>query len=239
MAKVKGPQIADAEIALSIGQASVEHDEAPRAAEDLHLERIKREDRALERLENYYNGRSQVEMDLIGEYAAHLHEPDYRQKWDLIPAVRLTKIWSDYVKLGFVRDEKGLDKLADLMVENIQKIAVNNILCGHEQDDPIEFATSITGEGYPEGYFEQLPHFFDDEKGNWRISDYAIKKLIGLAIDILDASSAEDKLQFMDRVLNVVHQRSDLSSWFIEGGRSTLNQLSSVDDEDDHNDQDG
>jgi hypothetical protein len=51
MPRAKVPQITDVEIDLAIEQGSADPDEAPRATEDLHLERG---DRALERLENYF-----------------------------------------------------------------------------------------------------------------------------------------------------------------------------------------
>ena len=56
--------------------------------------------------------------------------------WDLVPAPRLIKIWNDYMKTGFVRDEKGIDMIAEIILTNIAKLNVNTILCGHEQQRP-------------------------------------------------------------------------------------------------------
>jgi GNAT superfamily N-acetyltransferase len=39
------------------------------------------------------------------------------------------------------------------------------------------------------------------------------------------AKTAEQKLQTIDHMLSIVHQRSDLAGWFVEGGRKTLSQL--------------
>jgi 2'-5' RNA ligase/8-oxo-dGTP pyrophosphatase MutT (NUDIX family) len=175
---------------------------------------------------SHIEGQDAAAQQIIEEYTAHLKQKNYRQKWTLVPAARLKKIWNDYAKTGFVRDEKGIDDIAWIIANNINKLEVNTILCGHEQQDPIQYAEGITGDQYPDGYFEKLEHFFDDEKGNWRISDFAMNKLTNLAIQLSEAPTAEQKLQLIDRVLNIVHQRSDLASWFIEGGSNTLSQLS-------------
>lgn len=58
------------------------------------------------------------------------------------------------------------------------------------------------------------------------ISDYGLKPLEDLLIELLHASTPEEKLLIIDRMLNVVHQRSDIADWFVEGGSHALQQLS-------------
>ena len=170
-------------------------------------------------------GEQSAAASILDEYKAHLTQKNYRQKWSLVPAARLIKIWNDYAKTGMVRDTKGMDNITGIIVTNIHKLKVNTILCGHEQDDPVKYANSITEETYPENYFEILENFFNDEKGMWRISDFAIKPLQKLAYQLVATANPEEQLQLVDKVLNIVHQRSDLSSWFVQGGFQTLNQL--------------
>lgn len=64
-----------------------------------------------------------------------------------------------------------------------------------------------------------------DENGQWILSDYGLDKLTKLAFDLLGETSSENKLLLLDRVLNVIHQRSDLSSYFIKGGKQVLDSL--------------
>ena len=40
------------------------------------------------------------------------------------------------------------------------------------------------------------------------------------------AKTPEEKIVIIDQILNVAHQRSDLASWFIEGGSYSLSKLS-------------
>ena len=46
-------------------------------------------------------------------------------------------------------------------------------------------------------------------------------------LKLLRAKGPEEKLLLIDRMLNVVHQRSDIAEWFVEGGSRALAQLSS------------
>ena len=43
-------------------------------------------------------------------------------------------------------------------------------------------------------------------------------KLFALASKLLRQNEYDQKLYIIDRILNIVHQRSDLASWFVEGG---------------------
>jgi hypothetical protein len=177
-------------------------------------------------VEDYRERQDQVANNIIEEYGKSIGKDGYRQRWSLVPAGRLTKIWNDYAKLGFVRDEKGIDNIADTVLENIHKIQVNNVLTGHSEESIEDFTDRILGEKHDADYYSELsPSFFDDEKGNWRLTDFAANKLADGAITLMRAKTPEEKLQAIDHILNIVHQRSDLSSWFVEGGQKTLNAI--------------
>lgn len=170
-----------------------------------------------------------IAEQILNEYQANLGNKGYKQKWEVVPAARLIKIWNDYAKTSVVRDEKGIDDIAWIITKNIYKLQVNTLLCGHESDNPVEFAKGILGDELPEDFFDQQESFFEDEKGAWRLSDYAMKPLVVERDKLEMAQTPEQKLQIVDRILNIVHARSDLSSWFVQGGTKTLNQLAGTD----------
>lgn len=178
---------------------------------------------------SYYEGMNDAAESIISEYEAHMGDKSYRQKWQVVPSARLIKIWNDYAKTGFVRDEKGMDDIAWTVLYNIWKIHANTILCGHTSEDASSFAEGVIGENLEEKYgrdiFEDDISFFEDEHGSWRISDYALDPLVKASEKIESATTAEQKLQAVDHILNIVHARSDLSGWFVQGGKATLNQL--------------
>ena len=182
----------------------------------------------------HFDDEMTVAMDILDEYKRHKDDPNYRMRWDLVPAARLIKIWNDYMKTGFVRDEKGINMIAGIVLTNIAKLNVNTILCGHTQHDPVAYAQDLLGdddEPLPEDYFDNDTAFFKDKNGSWLISDYALKPLSHLELQLRKAKTAEQKLQTIDKILNVIHMRSDLSSWFVQGGQATLNRLAGTGDD--------
>ncbi len=179
--------------------------------------------------ESFFEREEIVATEVINEYIQHVRQKKYRQQWNVVPAARLIKIWEDYMKTGFVRDSAGLSQIAETIIDNALKIYINSILCGHSPMHPEEYAADIMERNgitkkFPENYFERAPDFFDTPAGGWRLSDQS-ERLINLAQGVFLAKSDEDKLQALDKVLQFSHPRSDLSSWLVQGGRTTLNRL--------------
>jgi len=234
-----------------------------------------------------------------------------RIPWRVVPFARLKKIWEDYMKLGFVRDEKGLDMIDGIMIGNAFLLNALTMLSGHTSEDPDDYFDEAWG-GYVEDYIGRMgrqvdrsnyedpnqteinfenpklgykeksktiktnsfvpnPNFefkntlFDeyttnnaeelaklnddqlkerlidilknnfydyysvDSKGIDIMSDYGSKPLVTLAFQLRKATRPEDKVTIIDKMLNVVHQRSDMASWFVQGGSSALSNISGYD----------
>ena len=62
--------------------------------------------------------------------------------------------------------------------------------------------------------------------GSDAISDYGIQPIIKLLDQYKEDSTPEETLVIVNKVLDVYHQRGDLSSIFIQGGRSSLSKVS-------------
>lgn len=111
-----------------------------------------------------------------------------------------------------------LREIVESIINNIVKLYANTILSGHTPEDPSEYFEDV-------GMSTNDSDFFD-----WidNISDYALEPLFGDAIALLTTKNPQDWILIIDRVFNRVHQRSDLSELFIEGGRSALDRLSNA-----------
>ena len=208
----------------ALKEARLEAQKAERVAEEPEGEKkpVTGKEISDETFYDYHEQNDEITRNMLDEYGKR---KGHRQSWDVASASRTKKIWADYAKMGFVRDEKGIDKIAGQIITNIQKINANNILSGHTEEDPVEHAQNLLDKKIPENYFNKIDDFITDDKGAWRISDYAIKELNDNALQLQQAKTSEQKLAIIDKVLNIVHQRSDLASWFIEGGTKTLNDL--------------
>lgn len=167
------------------------------------------------------SAKAQVWYDFIAN-------PNGRQRWNLIPAERAIKIWHDYGEFGVVRDENGINKIADIVVENIFKLWANTIFASHTEINPQYEIDDIYGENAPQFTEELQDKFADyimDNNGMWRISDYAMQPLLNDALKILSANNSEDKLRACDMAFNRIHARSDIAGLFISGGVATLNKM--------------
>ena len=170
-----------------------------------------------EAVEEVTSKQYEVEYQVLKEF---FDNPNGTQPWRLIPAARLKKIWTDYSNTGVVRDEKGVDQIADVMIENALKLKTNTELCGHSPFSPEEIASR-----WDFDWDEKIAERFYDYCPSNRISDYATEPLVTLAAQLQHASSAEQKVRLIDRMLNVVHMRGDIAALFVEGGSMSLTEL--------------
>ena len=162
----------------------------------------------------------------IGLIADFFRDPHGRQPWPVVPAALLIKIWSDRAKQGFIRNTKGLDNIADRMIANTVRLQTNTELCGHTQRDPADVIDDVYDDVE---WTEELGDLFGnhclDDYGQWRISDYAMDKLMDDAIELFAEQNANKKMVIIDRMLNRVHCRGDIASYYVEGGSRTLGHL--------------
>ena len=165
--------------------------------------------------------------EIAWKMASEFQSGTKTQPWKLVPAQRLIAIWKASAKQGFVRDSKGLAEIAERMVENTARLLVNTELAGHgeQSTQAVLFNYGLDDEISGEQIEQFVDWAVDMPTGGWRISDYGLESLIGLASQLMDDPTDEEKLVIIDRMLNVTHQRSDLASWFVEGGSATLDRL--------------
>ena len=150
------------------------------------------------------------------------------QPWEVVSNKKIQKIWDAFVATGRVDNVTGMQAISAKIVENITRLAVNTELLGHTQIDPKDSFSEIAEPGADlEALAERYAEYAVDEKGALRISDYGLGKLWKIAERLVRArGNPELQLKLVDAVLHVIHERSDLPSWFIEGGRASLDDIS-------------
>lgn len=75
---------------------------------------------------------------------------------------------------------------------------------------------------------------YDPEDGNfplwsnhqWLLSDYALDPLLKLSYELSTIEDISEMLTCMDRIMNVVHERSDIAELFMVGGSESLTTIS-------------
>lgn len=164
-------------------------------------------------------------VEAYRDWMDHKGKKNARQPWSVFPVARLKKIYADFVKYGYIRDESGLNKLADLICKNIFKLNANTIFMGHTSFDPVGMLKDQMDEDVANDTFDGFEDYVIDDYGQWRISDYAMQPLMEDAYRILAAENPTDRILAVDRAINRIHQRGDIAKFFVEGGARTLNQL--------------
>jgi len=170
---------------------------------------------------DYFDNEKEAIHDVLGEFKKS--KPNTVQPWPVVPLARVKKIWNDYMTFGFIRDTRGMDEIAQQMIKNVHRLAANTYLMGHTQADPSrDFSDYKINKKQQERFWDD---YAIDERGQARISDYGLKPLQELAFQLQKTFKPEKQLQIVDRMFNICHQRSDLPSFFIEGGTQGLNEL--------------
>ncbi len=240
-----------------------------------------------------FEQKDELKMNLLNDFLFNNNENfTKRMKWVVVPALRLKKIWEDYIRVGVVRDEKGISLIESIMIRNTLNLHTLTYLSGRSSANPDEdfeeswgeyvkdYINRISPEKHSDATQMEIPfkfnenveinHYYDnirnipfqeyinehgedlnrekmksdlmeillgyfydyytiDKNGTAIMSDYGTEPLVKLAFELAREKSAENKVVIIDKMLNVVHQRSDLASWFIEGGSSSLSNISGYD----------
>lgn len=187
------------------------------------LERLM-EDEDYDAAEDFYTRVDEQLAAVVEEFRATGGKKNV--SWPRLKAEPVARIWLEYGKRGSVGDEEGMAKIADQVMTLIARLHVSTVLSGHSSEDNRPEAEDLFGRAFTDKEWDALLGMLEDERGNYLLSDYAMKPLEALYGQLHRASTAEEQLQAVDRVLNVVHQRSDLAALFIQGGNATLNKIS-------------
>ena len=191
-----------------------------------------------------YDMRSNLMHELMGSYLDDLEKEkpekaftlQARQPWRTFPIEPVKRVWGEYMKFGYVpeRFHKIIYKLEELITENILKLDINTELAGHASNDPIEewrgYLEGMIPEDKIETYLGYIDKHFgswiEDDRGQYRISDYGLGPLFKHLAALRASKTVEEKLQHIDHIFEVVHMRGDIAALFITGGSDALSALS-------------
>ena len=178
--------------------------------------------------------------------------PTGKENWaPLINPEMYKKALSEFTKYGkFIHfPTKYVYSWIGIIMRNTGKLRANTILAGHDTHDPSEEIAecieeiprlrSILGIKDDEDLSEldygiisdmlDKAGFYDwmacpDGSDAW--SDFGIEPIEKLLAEYRENSSPEETIVIINKVLDVYHQRGDLASIFIEGGRKSLTSIS-------------
>ena len=246
-----------------------------------------------------FEAEDNIKQEIFDDFLWH-NTQDFTKNitWQVVPYTRLKKIWEDYIKMGSVRDVKGLDGIERIIIRNSLRINVitalaghtqwgdeeaieetighwvneqlncilsqkpvdtnqleipyENPQAGHKQKEPVEIepcdtqihsfaqkvindefnpdnmdredARGMLNDAMQEKFFEY--YLTDPKSGHLYITDYGLTPIMTQASKLYIEDNPIQKVVLIDSILNIAHQRSDLASWFIQGGSRALSDLS-------------
>ena len=147
--------------------------------------------------------------------------------WKRINKDAAKRLWRQFMKLGFVRDDEVLDDIAYTIADNVARLHVYTMLCGHTSTNPV----AEVEDTYEEKLDEETWQFiydrlvFDERTKQDCISDYGLEPLLNVVNKILMSKDSKERLLACDMAFNIIHQRGNLAEIFIIGGRSALDEL--------------
>lgn len=157
---------------------------------------------------------------------------EFEQSWVVVPKSKIEAVYSEYSKNGyqFFRAYKPMDAVIERCMVNLARLHVNTELAGHTQNSPLSVfdEEDIEESGITE---EQIYDFNETYlhstiDGQYRISDYGLDKQAKFLKECFATDDYTKKFIALDQFLNVIHMRSDLAGWYIEGGSATLTSIS-------------
>jgi len=139
------------------------------------------------------------------------------------------KVDTNQLELPFNNPESGYTKKQPIEDPHECSTTVHPYIQSFIEENDLEDADR--GELYTKLFQELQQKFWDyyiedPKSGQAYITDFAFKPLETLIGQLMRTTKPEDKVVIIDKMLNVVHQRSDIAAWFVEGGSRALSQLS-------------
>lgn len=143
--------------------------------------------------------------------------------WPVVPKQLLHRVWLAFSNSGRVSDERALANILSSMRSSLAHLTVATIVAEHTE---LSRGVFLDGLMTDEEELEQFTSWLlDDDSGYWRISDYGLGPLTDAIVLAMATTKLPEQLKYLDRALNVVHQRGDLARLFVEGGRQSVIDL--------------
>lgn len=165
-------------------------------------------------------------LGIVNQFKQSKKGQHYR--WPAVNADDLANVWLEYGKRGALSEASvtKLEKLKAQTLLNIARLRVTTELMGHSQLNPAEVLENA-GFDFTEKQIERLGDFLTTKQGSYMLSDYGLPKVEKLYDPLFNAKTPDEIISVMDRILNVVHQRSDFAEFFVQGGTKTLDRIAS------------
>ena len=214
-----------------------------------HKKIISEGEYTIDHMQDYYSEYDNLFREILGLMISKSNEQIILRK---IQPNMYQKALNEFIKFGQLTHypTKFVTLWKDIVIENYTYLDVITNLYGHTSSFDIDIFndTVLYDDGNEDRYLNDwsdawehmtemgydivldniLPHF---SNGHELISDYGLNPLGVIIKDLLNTTDPNEILVLINKALDVSHQRSDLSELFIEGGESSLDRISGLNED--------
>jgi hypothetical protein len=204
-------------------------------------------DESYHRLLEGFQGGSDIDARLKNLVAPtinnFLRDINGKQRWTVVPFEMWRRVRTEFFRYGFIRSEKALQNVVDIVTHNVLQIIVNTMIDYFALYNRWREELSMMGDEhelkqiFP--YIEQacaqykldkvdldmFDEYAQDDKGITRATDAARAVLLSNIKELAQESDPVQQVVILDHIFDISHQRNDLASWLIEGGTASLSKL--------------
>lgn len=170
-----------------------------------------------------YLGRVEAQGEKV--LAGFLEGLGTRVTWPVVRAARLKRVWLDFGRTKVCRHSKAMHLIADHVMDCLARLHWSTLMSGHTSQDPGQYLEHTHGLEWDAAQLSRLQDYLVDARGAWLLSDHGLPAAEKWYPAIWHASTDEDRLLAVDKVLLVIHPRSDFAAFFVEGGNRTLAEI--------------
>lgn len=87
----------------------------------------------------------EYERDMAYKIVHEIADGVEHERWRLIPFGRLQRIWNEFSRFKFIRDEKGMEMIRNICIANTARLYVNSILVGRTSNYPKKYIEDEVG----------------------------------------------------------------------------------------------
>lgn len=204
-------------------------------------------DESYHRLLEGFQGGSDIDARLKSLVAPtitnFMRDMNGKQRWTVVPFEMWRRVRSEFFRYGFIRSEKALQNVIDIVTHNVLQIIVNTMidyfaLYNRWQEELSELPNDPEAKDiFPyiqkacDQYridseeLELFDEYAQDDNGITRATDAARAVLLSNIKELAQESDPMQQVVILDHIFDISHQRSDLASWLIEGGTASLSKL--------------
>ena len=186
----------------------------------------------------------EIKDELLREVLTSIKDQKRLQKRQLVDVNQYKTALNEFIKYGCLMrfPEKIVFKWKRIIINNIALLDVITEICGHSQHFPFDefndvfFYCPDLGNYYFCDDFDEACELMESygdhnilpkwSNGHYLLSDYGLPQLLKVLPEFIECDNSNRLIVLINQIMDISHQRSNLSELFIKNGFYSLEEIS-------------